>query len=109
MTDDFQDLKLEHEFKCAQCDVVFDTRGKRIHHVDNVHRRCVDVKFPDGTIKTIIRNGDGKFVCACERVYEHGNSLARHGKLCKLLREEHKKEQTRGTTASLLLQPLDTH
>jgi len=108
MTDDLQDLELEREFKCAQCDTVFDTRGKRIHHVDNVHRRCVDVKFHDGTIKTIIRTGDSDFVCACKRVYQHGNSLARHAKLCKFLKEEHKKEQAKGTptttTTSLLPQ-----
>ena len=92
MNGDSQSMELEREFKCAQCDAIFDTRGKQIHHVDNVHRRCVDIKFPDGTIKTIIRNGDGQFSCTCERVYRHGNSLARHAKQCRLLRDEHKKE-----------------
>jgi len=106
MTDDSQSWELEHEFKCAQCDEVFDTRGKRIHHVDNVHRQCVDIKFPDGTMKTIIRNGNGEFACACERVYQHGNSLARHAKLCKFLKEEHKKEQVKGTITSLFLPQL---
>jgi len=97
MTIGLQDLEIAHEFNCAQCDAVFDTRGKQIHHVDNVHRRCVEVKFPDGTIKTIIRNADGQFACTCARVYQHGNSLLRHAKLCKLLKEEHKKEQVKGT------------
>jgi len=82
------------EFKCLQCNAVFDTQGKRSCHVDRTHRQYVDITFPDGTVKTIVRNHSGQIVCACGRTFALGKSLVRHAKTgCKFLAEQHLKER----------------
>src|SRR5579871_1868167 len=76
-------------FVCSHCAVAFESHGKRDCHIENIHRRLVEVKFIDGTTKTIIRDHHGKFNCMCMLSYGNAKNLLRHIKNGCVEQEKH--------------------
>ena len=71
---------LKKEFPCSHCDAKFDSRGKRNTHVDAIHKQSHTIKYLDGIVRTITRDGEGRLIYVCGRRYEIFKSLIRHVK-----------------------------
>ena len=51
------------EFKCIHCEMIFDTRGKKIHHVDRMHRQSLKIKLQDDSMKSFFKDHEGRWNC----------------------------------------------
>src|SRR5271154_7188376 len=76
--------------------MMFDTRGKKIHHVDRMHRHSLEIKLQDDSIKSFFKDHEGRWNCVCKRSYLDSSALRRYIKSpCKAFLPE-SSEQAEG-------------
>ena len=104
------------EFKCIHCELMFDTRGKRIHHVDRMHRLSLEIKLQDDSVKSFFKDHHGRWNCVCNRSYLDSSTFRRHVKSpCKSFLTEAEQVQEGNYSTSfkkpliILTGPASTH
>src|SRR5271154_6270396 len=60
--------------------MMFDTRGKKIHHVDRMHRHSLEIKLQDDNVKSFFKDNHGRWNCVCNCSYLDSSTLIRHVK-----------------------------